>query len=177
MAKPVVFISYSWDDNDHKLWVKSLADRLVEEGGVDVILDKDDCPPGSDFLHFMEQSLVKANKVIIIMTPKYKDKAEGRITGVGYETCMILHEIYSQDINNSKFIPVLRQGPAQEATPKVLLSKVSVDMQTEELESFQDLLKAIHEYSEKPTPKSIPDWLKSKIEPDALSASIPPAST
>ena len=76
MAKPLVFISYSWDGDDHKLWAKSLADRLVEEGNVDTIFDQYDCLPGTDFPHFMEQSVSKADKVVIILTPNYKVKAD-----------------------------------------------------------------------------------------------------
>ncbi len=157
MKKPLVFISYSWDDTDHKSWAKSFADRLVEEGDVDTIFDQDDCPPGTDFIHFMEQAIDKSDKVLIIMTPKYKIKADARITGVGYETSMGSYEVYSQDVNKPKFIPVLRSGSPQEATPKFLISKASVDMRTEEEDSFQVLIKAIHGHSDKPTPKSVPD--------------------
>ena len=167
MKKPLVFISYSWDDEAHKLWVKSLADRLVEEGGVDTIFDQDDCPPGTDFLHFMEQAIDTSDKVLIIMTPNYKRKADERITGVGYETSMGSYEVYSQDVSKPKFIPVLRSGSHQEATPKFLVSKAPVDMRTEKENSFLVLLKAIHGHSDKPTPKSIPDFLNKKIEAEA----------
>ena len=77
------------------------------------------------------------------------------------------YEVYSQDVNKPKFIPVLRSGSHQEATPKFLVSKAPVDMRTEKENSFLVLLKAIHGHSDKPTPKSIPDFLNKKIEAEA----------
>ena len=38
MTTPTAFITYSWDDEDHKAWVKGLAERL-RAGGVNVLLD------------------------------------------------------------------------------------------------------------------------------------------
>lgn len=179
MTKPLVFISYSWDldDPNHKSWVKSLADRLVEDGHVDIIFDHYDCPPGTDFPYFMEQSVGKADKVVIVLTPNYKHKADNREKGVGYEISMISYEAYNQNVNKPKFIPILRKGNTpQEATPIFLSSKAPVDMRTEEEGSFQELLKAIHEHSDKPTPKSAPDWLKKRLDPATPPLSPTPAT-
>jgi hypothetical protein len=44
---PKVFISYSHDDMEHKLWVKELA-TLLRSHGVDIILDQWDLRLGSD---------------------------------------------------------------------------------------------------------------------------------
>lgn len=62
---PVVFISYSHDSSAHKKWVGDLAGRLMEKG-VDVILDQWDLEPGDDVPKFMEQSVRRANKVLIM---------------------------------------------------------------------------------------------------------------
>jgi hypothetical protein len=43
-APPTAFISYSWDDEEHKAWVKQLAARLRGDG-VDVALDQWDYSP------------------------------------------------------------------------------------------------------------------------------------
>ena len=42
---PKAFISYSWDDDAHKEWVRQLATRLRADG-VDVTLDRWDCALG-----------------------------------------------------------------------------------------------------------------------------------
>jgi len=36
---PTVFISYSWDSPGHRDWVRSLADRLMDNG-IKVMLDQ-----------------------------------------------------------------------------------------------------------------------------------------
>lgn len=71
MDFPIVFISYSWDNICHKEWVKKLADKLVADG-FSVFFDSYDLRPGKDMIHYMEQSVNCAHKVLIIMTPNYK---------------------------------------------------------------------------------------------------------
>jgi hypothetical protein len=80
-----VFISYSWDDEIHKTWVLKIADKLVCNG-IFVYLDRYDLKAGKDITHFMENSLKYADKVLLIMTPNFKNKAEKRKGGVGHET-------------------------------------------------------------------------------------------
>jgi TIR domain len=47
---PKTFISYSWDDDAHKEWVKQLATRLRADG-VDVTLDRWHAAPGRASAH------------------------------------------------------------------------------------------------------------------------------
>lgn len=106
--KPIkVFISYSWDSEEHKVWVKMLADRLSKEG-FEVLLDQY-LPYGSSLTVFMHDSLRKADKVLIIGTPNYKAKAEEHKGGTGLED-QIININMAQDISTIKFIPVLRKG-------------------------------------------------------------------
>ncbi|MNW93005.1 SEFIR domain protein [compost metagenome] len=67
-ANTVVFISYSWDDEDHKNWVLNLTKRLFETG-VKVILDRYKLKPGNNMLHFMDTAIPKDDKVLITFTP------------------------------------------------------------------------------------------------------------
>jgi hypothetical protein len=48
-APPKAFLSYSWDDEDHKQWTKALATRLRSDG-VDVTLDRWAAVPGDRLL-------------------------------------------------------------------------------------------------------------------------------
>ncbi|MEL6135162.1 MAG: toll/interleukin-1 receptor domain-containing protein, partial [Bacteroidota bacterium] len=85
MEQPIkVFISYSWDSDEHKEWVKQLADRLMADG-IDITLDQYDLLLGRNLTHYMEEAVETANKVILILTENYKLKAEKRTGGVGYE--------------------------------------------------------------------------------------------
>jgi hypothetical protein len=64
-----VFITYSWDSAAHKNWVKGLADRLIQNG-IEVRLDQYDLQPGESFTHFMEVSIAKTDRVLVILTPQ-----------------------------------------------------------------------------------------------------------
>ena len=106
---PKVFISYSWEDEAHKQWVKSLTDRLIENG-IDATLDQYDLTLGERLPVFMEQSITTADYVLIICTPTYKEKADNRKGGVGYEGHIISGELFAKG-NERKFIPVIPKSP------------------------------------------------------------------
>ncbi|MDX1910177.1 MAG: TIR domain-containing protein [Saprospiraceae bacterium] len=166
---PKVFISYSWDSDHHKNWVKVLADRLIANG-VEVILDQYDCPPGSNFPYFMEQSVEQSAKTLLILTENYKQKADDRVRGVGYEISIISAEVYAQAITERKFIPIVRQGDNRSATPIFMRSIAPVDMrQDADFEnSFTLLLKTIFEHSDKP-PLGNPPAFEKITAPEAFS--------
>lgn len=110
---PRVFISYSWEDDEHRNWVKNLADQLIADG-IDAVIDRYDLTLGDRVPKFMEESITTVDYVLIICTPLYKDKSDKRVGGVGYEGHIISAELLSQR-NESKFIPVLRKGTIQTA--------------------------------------------------------------
>jgi hypothetical protein len=121
------FISYSWDSEPHKKWVKCLADKLIKKG-IDVILDQYDLHTGMDMNHFMEKSLKISKKVLLILTPNYKIKAEKRKGGVGHEYSIINSEV-SKVINQKiKYIPILKKGNNKTSIPSYLQSIVKIDM-------------------------------------------------
>ena len=51
-----VFISYAWENEEHREWVKALADRLLSDG-IDAVLDQYDLELGDRLPQFMEQSV------------------------------------------------------------------------------------------------------------------------
>ena len=61
---PSAFISYSWDNDDHKGWVRVLAERLRADG-VDVTLDRWSAVPGDQLPAFMEQA-IRQNQFCVI---------------------------------------------------------------------------------------------------------------
>jgi hypothetical protein len=111
---PSVFISYSWDDEDHKEWVRQLAERLVING-VSVALDQWDVEPGESLTMFMEAQAYHCDHVLVICTPSYAAKSTERKGGVGYEQQIISGQI-AAGIDRKKFIPIVRKG---EFTPGV----------------------------------------------------------
>lgn len=162
-----VFISYSWDGTDHQDWVLKLAKDLIEKFGIDVILDQFELSAGKDLTHFMENSIMIADKVLIILTPNYKTKAENRERGVGYETSMISKEIFESPISKVKFIPVLRSGNQNQSSPKFLSSKLYHPMfdDAHYINKVYELSRIIYEKPlvEKPKLGPIPDSNKLEL--------------
>jgi hypothetical protein len=150
---PVAFISYSWDSEDHKLWVLDLASRLQMEGGVRIVLDRWHLPPGGDKTVFMEKSIANSKFVILICTPDYAERANQRTGGVGYEATIITGEL-AEDINQGKFIPVLRNGDWKSSLPVWIKTKRGVDLRGNPYpeEEYRDLVRALHQETLKPPP-------------------------
>lgn len=159
---PKVFIHYSWDNEEHKDWVLFLAKRLIADG-VDLFFDRFDLQIGSNNTYFMEK-IDSANKVILIMTKQYKNKAENRKNGIGYEY-QIISSIISRTIsNNEKFLPVLRNGSPEESIPTFLQSFLFLDMTINDSfeKDYITLLRNIYEEPEfkRPPIGKKPDFIK-----------------
>lgn len=105
---PKVFVSYSWDSEDHKSWVRELATRLVTNG-VDVRLDDWHVAPGESLTQFMELQIRECDFVLVICTPNYASRSVERKGGVGYEQQIISGSILAGS-ERKKFIPILREG-------------------------------------------------------------------
>jgi hypothetical protein len=140
MKTPTSFISYAWESEHLKTWVKSLATKL-RENGIDAKLDLWEVLPGDQLSHFMEKSVRENDYVLIICTPKYKNKSEERIGGVGYEGDIMTAEVL-QNSNHRKFIPILKSGTKENALPTWLKGKYFVDLSSDEhfANNFDDLL-------------------------------------
>lgn len=92
-----IFISYaSGESKEHKLTVMSFADYL-RKTGYDAIIDEFEMNKQSaiDFFQMMSDNMRSADKVIIVLSKKYKTKAENFDGGVGYEYKNIIREIHN----------------------------------------------------------------------------------
>ena len=146
---PTAFISYSWESDAHKAWVRQLAEKLRSQG-VKVILDQWELTPGGDRAHFMESNIVASDFVIIICTPTYAIKGNKRDGGVGYEAMIITSQL-ARRILQDKFIPVLRSGNFDDsAVPVWLQSKIGVDLRGDPYDpkQYDILLRAVHRANE-----------------------------
>ena len=139
---PTAFVSYSWDDDAHKGWVRELAARLRSDA-VDVRLDQWHSVPGNQLPHFMESEIRRNDFVIIACTPKYKVKSDTRTGGVGYEGDIMTAEVFTNQ-NHLKFIPVLARGAWEEAAPTWLLGTHYIDLREPRYEvGYRDLLETL----------------------------------
>ena len=125
-------ISYSWDDEPHKEWVRTLAGHL-EAAGFEVLYDRGQ-QLGARLPHFMEQMVSQSLRVLVICTAKYKQRFDQRQGGVGYEGHLISGEIV-RDQGTVKFIPVLRRDSWADAMPLCLDGALGADLR--EGESYE----------------------------------------
>ncbi len=143
--QPVVFVSYSHDSPEHKQWVAELAARLRKEGGADVILDQWDTEHGDDLAKFMEKGVRDADRVLMVCTTAYVQKANDGWGGVGYEAMVVTGELV-KDLGTAKFIPVIPPENADAAVPTCVSTRRYVDMREAEGldEAFDELVETLH---------------------------------
>lgn len=140
MSAPKAFVSYSWDDDQHKERVAQLAANLRDDG-VEIILDQWHAVPGDQLPEFMERQIRENDYVLIICTPNYRLKSDGRKGGVGYEGDIMTAEVHNQR-NHRKFIPILAQGTWEDAAPSWLKGKYYIDLSSPDRyeKNYQDLI-------------------------------------
>lgn len=151
-AAPTAFVSYSWDDEEHKEWVLEFARRLRREG-VDAKLDRWDVSLGDPLPQFMETAIRTNDFVLTILTPAYREKSDGRKGGVGYEGNIMTAELFAGK-DQRKFIPILRRGSWESASPSWLQGKLGVDLQGNPYseKEFSRLKDTLHKTQEKAPP-------------------------
>lgn len=167
MSIPKAFVSYSHDSAVHKKWVLDLATRL-RNSGIDASLDQWDLRPGDDLPAFMERNLRSADRILMVCTTKYVEKANSGKGGVGYEKMIITSDLL-RNIDSSKVIPVIRQiGTAD--VPTFLKSKLYIDFSRDDQEefAFDELVRAIHgaPLYEKPPIGNNPFQPASEVRPE-----------
>lgn len=148
LANPNVFISYAWESEELKKWVKQLAIDL-RKNGINATIDQWTMIPGDQMTHFMEKSIRENTYILIVCTPVYKMKSEDRMGGGGYEGDIMTSEVAANS-NHRKFIPILKYGSKNESLPSWLAGKYYVDLSTSSLyeHNFEDLLTTIFDSRE-----------------------------
>ena len=158
---PVVFISYSWDSEEHEKWVLKLSADL-SNNGVFVLLDKY-LEDGSNLPAYMDLGIERADKVLIIGTTRYKEKCYEPSSGVAFEDCIIRAGI-SQNIGTKKFITCLREGDFNASFPIYIGIKKGHDFRVEENyeKELESLCRDIYgkPIIQRPKLGKIPDYAK-----------------
>ncbi|EGS6497188.1 hypothetical protein CGI39_03885 [Vibrio parahaemolyticus] len=140
---PKVFLSYSHDSAEHKQWVLDLATRLVY-AGIDARIDAWGVGGGTDLPHFMETQLAEVDRVVMVCTQTYVDKANKGTGGVGYEKMIVTSSLMTS-IDDNKIIPIIRQKGTRHV-PTFLKTKLYYDFSNDNaFESVIDeLMREIH---------------------------------
>ncbi|MFM5113609.1 TIR domain-containing protein [Aeromonas hydrophila] len=128
MEQKKIFISYSWDNEEHKSWVLNFADQLEAFKELNVTLDQYDLDYSIDKNYFMEKGAFDSDLALIIITPNYASKANSRDGGVGIETTLLSARYWDEIIDRkvTSIIPIIRQGDFNTA-PRFIKSHFSMD--------------------------------------------------
>jgi hypothetical protein len=89
----------------------------------------------------MERAIRENDYVLVVCTPRYKRKADGRTGGTGYEGDVMTGAILG-GADQRKFIPILRDGAWSEAAPDWMRGKYYIDLSaaTYSEQAYQDLV-------------------------------------
>ena len=142
-----VFISYAWEDEAYRSWVKGLATRLRTDG-VDARLDQWHLKEGSNIPEFMNREIRNADVVLLLCSPGYRTKVHGteegeRMAGVGWEARLLTGRLLAN--HRGLTIPALTRGAWEESSPDFVATDLYVDLsdpQTFEA-SYQRLLERL----------------------------------
>lgn len=124
---PSVFISYSYDSEPHRTWVRRLATDL-QDNGVDVWFDQFDNHPGHEITSFMEHGVTNADFVILVCTEQFAAKAKSGFGGGAYEVSLVTAAFLYSKPRPGRFFCVLRQGTPSLALPTYMQNRVWIDL-------------------------------------------------
>lgn len=124
--KKEVFITYSWDSEEHNEKVLSFTNFLREKGFV-AEMDKfySQNESATDFYKMMHQAMTDYEKVIIVLSSGYKFKADSFKGGVGNEYSLIIKDIESQ---KNKYILVSFEPISDDITPLNFKGRQIIDL-------------------------------------------------
>ena len=90
-----VFVTYAWEDNEHNDKVISFVNFLREKCGYNATMDRKESQENTatDFNQMMITGITNSEKVIIVLSEKYKEKADNFTGGVGTEFRIIFEQL------------------------------------------------------------------------------------
>jgi len=160
---PTAFVSYSRDSREHVEWVVKLASDL-RRNGIDTILDEWNLMDyGGDLHLFMEAGVRDSAHVVTVCTPRYAERADARVGGVGVESTVITGEFYDK-MRTRKYVSVVREYERElkDSLPSYLKSRYAIDFSSagRYAESLEELLRWIlgRPKHKKPRLGNLPDF-------------------
>ncbi len=132
-----VFISHTSKSEAAVEWVKNLALYLIEHG-VQARLDKFHLRRGMDLPQWMCNELALARKVVVVCDELYKQKADGRMGGVGWETMIIQGDLAGLPPESTKYQVIVRSDDISKGLPMYLQTKYAFHAPgTDDKQSFR----------------------------------------
>ena len=160
-----VYISYSYDSDEHIKRVREFAARLKADG-IDARIDTDvNCDPPEGWPSYSQDQIQDADYVILICTETYRRRFDGREEpgrgkGVTFEGKLIRQEIFDSQGRTKKFIPVILDFEDDAHIPSLLRDRgryvVSRDAESAAALGYESLLRRL-----RPSPSTAqfaPQW-------------------
>ncbi|SIT13490.1 AbiTii domain-containing protein [Belliella pelovolcani] len=133
-----VFVTYAWENDQHNDTVISFVDFLRKKGynaSMDRLKTQEET--AIHFKKMMIEAFESNQKIITILSPTYKQKADSMKGGVGFEFSMILDEI---ETNQNKFIFAhFGKSERDEITPKGIAGREILNLKLEQNIEFVNL--------------------------------------
>lgn len=163
IKNPRVFISYTGYDPDNRAWVKSLANKL-RQNGVDARLDMFHLKVGQELPQWMTNELMMADKVLLICDKYYAEKADTKKGGVGWETMIIQGDMLLHS-DTCKYICIVRDQEVNKGLPIYVRSRYSLHWPKPDVseEDFHTLLFNIFDCDIAEPVKPIPTFIIEKL--------------
>ncbi|MBX4258546.1 toll/interleukin-1 receptor domain-containing protein [Clostridium estertheticum] len=143
-GNPKIFISYSWDDEEHKNWVLYLVRRLFDSG-IETSIDVFETQNSTiNLYNMMLKNIKDKDHTILVLTENYADKADKLQGGVGFETNILIPYILE---NLQKIILIMRsKGEKAKTIPFYLRGVHYIDFSddTQIDNSFNELVHRIY---------------------------------
>ncbi len=154
-CKKDVFVTYSWDNDEHKAKVIEFVNFLRTKGylaEMDELLIQEQS--SIDFNVMMHSGFSNYKKVIVILSKGYKKKAENFSGGVGKEYRLLMQDILT---NENKYILVsfdeINPTSINEILPLWLSGRYIIDLKNDQEDNFKKLFsklsdKKIYKFSD-----------------------------
>lgn len=135
-----IFVSYSWDGTVHEEKVIALTNHLRENGFgavIDKMLSQEET--AINFKKMMYQAIGDNDKVIVVLSKGYKEKADSFRGGVGQEYELLISDISDRP---NKYILVSFEGRGDDVIPFGLKDRDVVDLSNKDgmLALFEKLM-------------------------------------
>lgn len=120
---PKVFISYSWDSEEHKNSVLDLADNLRTHG-IDCNIDRFEVSLTEGWQSWMRNQIKQSDFVLTVCTEQYKKSFQGKTDldqgeGITWKGA-IINQLICDRISSAKFIPIIFSREAGRYIPQEL---------------------------------------------------------
>ncbi len=158
-SRTKIFISYSWDSEEHRDAIYQLSNRFCEEG-LDCDIDQYEPFPKEGWPKWMENKVTEADFVLVICTETYLKRFEGKEKagkgqGVKWESVLISNELYFGDSQNIKYLPVILMPEGEEFIPNPLKAFTAfpvLDITNDKDEGYEALYRYLTEQPKTPKP-------------------------